>query len=157
MSSSSGQDAAGKQIVIGPAAAELVQAAFATRESAESELLETQRGEYFIVRTDRITPARVPALNEVEAKVIDAWQADERRKLADEKVKAAVEKANAGTDFPTLAKELGLEARIAKPVTRFENDTGNYLNPAGRAGTVQARARQDASPYAPPREACWSA
>lgn len=128
--SSSGQDAAGKQIVIGPAAAELVQAAFATRESAESELLETPRGEYFVVHTDRITPARTPTLNEVEAKVVDAWQADERRKLADEKVKAAVEKANAGTDFPTLAKELGLESRIAKPVTRFENDTGNYLNQA---------------------------
>jgi peptidyl-prolyl cis-trans isomerase D len=125
---SRGQDAAGKQVVIGPAAAELVQAAFATRESAESELIETPRGEYFVVRTDRITPARIPALNEVESKVVDAWQADERRKLADAKVKAAVEKANAGTDFTTLAKELSLEARIAKPVTRFEADAGNYLS-----------------------------
>ena len=84
-----GQDASGKQVVIGPGAAELVQAAFATRESAESELLETQRGEYFVVRTDRVTPARVPALTEVEAKVVEAWQAEERRKLADAKVKAA--------------------------------------------------------------------
>ena len=126
----SGQDPAGKQVVIGPAAAELVKAAFATREGAESELLDTQQGEYFIVHTDRITPARIPALSEVEAKVTDAWQAAERRKLADEKVKAAVEKANAGTDFPTLAKELGLESRVAKAVTRAENDTGNYLNQA---------------------------
>jgi peptidyl-prolyl cis-trans isomerase D len=125
---SRGQDASGKQVVIGPAAAELVEAAFATRESAESELLETPRGEYFVVRTDRITPARIPALSEVEPKVVEAWQADERRKLADAKVKEAVEKANAGTDFPTLANELGLEARIAKPVTRFEADAGNYLS-----------------------------
>ncbi len=123
-----GQDAAGKQVVIGPASSELIQAAFATRESAESDLLETPRGEYFIVRTDRITPARAPTLAEVEAKVVDAWQGEERRKLADEKVKAAVEKSNAGTDFVALAKELGLEARIAKPVTRFEADAGNYLS-----------------------------
>ena len=123
-----GQDAAGKQVVIGPAASELVQAAFATRESAESELLETQRGEYFIVHTDRITPARMPALSEVEAKAVESWQAVERRKLADEKVKQAVEKANAGTDFDALAKELGVEARITKPVTRFEADAGNYLS-----------------------------
>ena len=75
---SRGQDAAGKQVVIGPAAAELVQAAFATRESSESDLLETQRGEYFVVHTDRITPARIPALNEVEAKVVEAWERDER-------------------------------------------------------------------------------
>jgi peptidyl-prolyl cis-trans isomerase D len=122
-----GQDSEGKQVVIGPAANELVQAAFATRESAESELLETPRGEYFIVRTDRVTPARVPALTEVEAKVTLAWQAEERRKLADAKVKAALDKANAGTTFEALAKELGLEVRTTKPVTRFEADQGNYL------------------------------
>ena len=123
-----GQDAAGKQVVIGPASSELVQAAFATRESAESDLLETPRGEYFIVRTDRITPARAPTLAEVEDRVVAAWQLEERRKLAEAKVKDALEKANAGTDFATLAKELGLEARIAKPVTRFEADAGNYLS-----------------------------
>lgn len=123
-----GQDASGKQVVLGPAATELVQTAFATRESGESELVETQRGEYLVVHTDRITSARIPALGEVEAKVIDSWQAEERRKLADAKVKAAVERANSGTDFVTLAKELGVESRIAKPVTRFEADAGNYLS-----------------------------
>ena len=122
-----GQDPSGKQVVIGPGAAELVQAAFATRESAESDLLETQRGEYFVVRTDRVTPARIPTLNEVEAKVIEAWQAEERRKLADAKVKEAVEKADAGADLATLAKELGLEVRTTKAVTRFEADQPNYL------------------------------
>jgi peptidyl-prolyl cis-trans isomerase D len=123
-----GMDAAGKQVVIGPAAAELIQAAFATRESAESDLLETPRGEYFIVRTDRITPARIPALTEVEPKVVEAWEAEERRKLADAKVKAAVEQANAGTDFAAIAKDLGTELRTAKAVTRFEADAGNYLS-----------------------------
>jgi peptidyl-prolyl cis-trans isomerase D len=122
-----GQDASGKQVVIGPAANELVQAAFSTRESNESDLLETPRGEYFVVRTDRVTPARIPALNEVEEKVLAAWQADERRKLAETKVKAAVEKAESGTDLATLAKELGLEARTTKAVTRYEADQGNYL------------------------------
>jgi peptidyl-prolyl cis-trans isomerase D len=122
-----GQDASGKQVVIGPAASELVQAAFSTRESSESQLLETPKGEYFVVRTDRVTPARVPALSEVEAKVVDAWQAEERRKLADQKVKEALEKANSGGDLGAIAKDLGLELRTTKPVTRYEADTGNYL------------------------------
>src|SRR5262249_17709133 len=108
-----GQDPSGKQVVTGPAAAELVQAAFATRESRDSELLEKQRGEYFVVHTDRVTPARAPALSEVEAKVTEAWQAAERQRLANEKVKAAVEKANAGGDLAAIAKELGLEVRTA--------------------------------------------
>ncbi len=124
---SRGQDASGKQVVIGPAANELVQAAFATRESAESDLIETQHGEYFVVRTDRITPARIPSLNEVTEKVTTAWEAEQRRKLADAKVKEAVDKANAGTDLAALAKELGLELRTAKPLTRYEADQGNYL------------------------------
>jgi peptidyl-prolyl cis-trans isomerase D len=122
-----GQDMAGKQIVMGPVAGELVQAAFATREGGESQLLETQKGEYFVVRTDRVTPARTPALSEVEPKVLAAWQAEERRKLADQKVKEAVEKANSGGDLGAIAKELGLELRITKPVTRYDADTGNYL------------------------------
>jgi peptidyl-prolyl cis-trans isomerase D len=122
-----GMDPTGKQIVTGPAAAELVQAAFATRESTESDVLETQRGEYFVVRTDRVTPARIPALSEVDSKVVEAWQAEERRKLADAKVKGAVDMANAGTDLATIAKDLGLEVRTAKAVTRFEADAGNYL------------------------------
>ncbi|WP_421998656.1 peptidyl-prolyl cis-trans isomerase [Reyranella sp.] len=122
-----GQDAQGKQVVIGPAAHELVQAAFSTRESSESDLIETPRGEYFVVRTDRITPARTPTLNEVEAKVIEAWQQEERRKLADAKVKEAVEKANAGTGFEALSKELGVDIRTTKAVSRYENDQGNYL------------------------------
>lgn len=122
-----GQDPSGNQVVIGPAASELVHAAFGTRESSESLLLETQQGEYFVVRTDRITPARTPTLSEVEAKVVEAWQAQERRKLADEKVKVIVEKANAGADLDAIARELGLEVRTTKPVTRFESDSGNYL------------------------------
>jgi len=125
-----GQDPDGKQVVMGPAASELVQAAFATRESSESQLLETQKGEYFVVRTDRVTPARTPALSEVEAKVADAWQAEERRKRADAKVKEALDKANGDGDLGAIAKELGLELRTTKPVTRFDADPGNYLTQA---------------------------
>ena len=123
-----GQDAAGKQLVAGPAAQQLVQAAFQTRESADSELLQTQSDEYFVVHVDRITPARVPSLGEVEAKVSEAWQTEERRKLADAKVKEAVDKANAGNDLAAIAKQLGVEMRTTKPVNRFDADTGNYLS-----------------------------
>jgi len=143
-----GQDASGKQVVIGPAAAELVETAFATRESSESQLVETPKGEYFVVHTDRVTPARIPALSEVEPKVVDAWQAEERHKLADQKVKEALDKANAGGDLGAIAKELGLELRTTKPVTRYEADTGNYLTqqatqelfklPVGKAQSVRS-------------------
>lgn len=123
-----GQDASGKQVVIGAGAAELIKAAFSTREGNDSDLLETGKGEYVIVHTDRITPSRAPVLSEVEAKVTQAWEADQRRKLADQKVKDAVDKANTGNDFGAIAKELGLELRTTKAVTRFEADSGNYLS-----------------------------
>jgi peptidyl-prolyl cis-trans isomerase D len=125
---SRGLDPSGKQIVTGPAAAEIVQAAFATREGSDSDLLETPKGEYFIVHTDRITPSRTPALSEVEPKVLQAWEAEQRRKLADQKVKEAVDKANAGGDLAAIAKDLGVEVRTTKLVTRFDSDGGNYLS-----------------------------
>ena len=143
-----GQDPSGKQIVVGPAAAELVQAAFSTRESSESDLLETPKGEYFVVRTDRVTPARIPALSEVEAKVTDAWQVEERRKLADAKAKEALDKANAGGDLAAIAKDLGLDVQTSKPVTRFDADTASHLTqqataamfklPVGKAQSVRS-------------------
>ncbi len=122
-----GKDASGKQVVIGPAAAELVQAAFATRESNESDLLETQKGEDFVVRTDRVTPARVPALSEVEAKVTEAWQAEERRKLSDAKAKEAFDKANAGGDLAAVAKDLNAQIDTSKSVTRYDADPAAHL------------------------------
>ncbi|TMJ26485.1 MAG: hypothetical protein E6G95_13595 [Alphaproteobacteria bacterium] len=143
-----GQDPSGKQVVSGPASSELVQAAFATREGSESQLLETPKGEYFVVRTDRVTPSRTPALADVEAKVVEAWQNEERRKRADAKVKEALDKANSGGDLGAIAKELGLELRTAKAVTRYEADTGNYLTqpatlelfklPVGKASSVRS-------------------
>ena len=114
-------------MVIGPAAGELVQAAFATRESSESDLLETQKGEYFVVRTDRVTPARIPALSEVEAKVTEAWQAEERRKQADAKVKEAVDKLVAGADLAAVARDLGVQVETSKPVTRYDADASAHL------------------------------
>ncbi len=122
-----GQDQSGKQVVSGPAATEIMQAVFSTRESSESDLLETPKGEYFVVRTDRVTPARIPALSEVEAKVTEAWQVEERRRLADAKVKEAVDKTNAGGDLAAIAKGLGLEVRTTKPVTRYDADIPNQL------------------------------
>jgi peptidyl-prolyl cis-trans isomerase D len=143
-----GQDQSGKQVVLGPASSEMVQAVFATREGSESQLLETPKGEYFVVRTDRVTPSRTPALSEVEAKVIEAWQTDERRKLADAKVKEALDKVNGGGDLAAIAKELGLEMRTTKAVTRYEADPGNYLTqaatqelfklPVGKAASVRS-------------------
>src|SRR5262249_50308563 len=98
------------------------------RESSESDLLETPKGEYFVVRTERVTPSRAPALSEVEAKVSDAWQAAERRKQADQKVKDALDKVNGGGDLAAVAKELGARVRTRKPVTRYDADTGTSLS-----------------------------
>jgi len=143
-----GQDPSGKQIVIGAAAAELAQAAFSAREGADSEILETPKSEYFVVHVDRITPSRPPVLSEVEAKVVEAWQTEQRRKIADQKVKDAVDKANAGGDLAALAKALGVELRLTKPVTRFDADPGNYLTqpaalelfklPVGKVASVRS-------------------
>ena len=154
-----GQDPTGMQVVIGPAAAELAQAAFSAREGADSEILETPKSEYFVVHVDRVTPSRPPVLSEVESKVTDAWQTEQRRKMADQKVKDLVDKANAGGDFSALAKGLGVEVRVTKPVTRFDADPGNYLTqPAAlelfklAVGKVEAVRNADGNVIVRPKE-----
>ena len=110
--------------------------------AARASCWRRQRGEYFVVRTDRVTPARIPALTEVEAKVVEAWQAEERRKLADAKVKEALEKANAGTDL-ARASPRSSAWRCAPPSrSRASRPTSRQLpHPAGGAGAVQAGSR----------------
>lgn len=122
-----GADAEGRQVVVGAAAAALVEAAFATRESMESAVLDTPQGEFLAVRTDRIVPARVPALSEIEARVVEAWQASERRAEVDKRVKAALDRVNGGGEFSAEARSFGLEMRTTRAVARNENDVGNYL------------------------------
>ncbi len=128
-----GQDASGKQVMVGAAVPEILKTAFDTRESSESQLIDTPKGEFFVVRTDRVTPARVPALGDVEAKVVEAWQKEEQKKQAEAKTKELVDKVAGGANFEAEAKALGLEMRTTKPVSRFEADPGNYLTQAAVA------------------------
>ena len=125
------------------------------RERARASFWRRQRGEYFIVRTDRVTPARIPALTEVEAKVVEAWQAEERRKLADAKVKAALEKAN-GRHRPRRASPRNSAWRCAPPSrSRASRPISRQLpHPAGGAGAVQAGSRARPSRCAAPKAAC---
>ena len=110
--------------MIGPGAAELVQAAFNTRETPRAT--SWRRSAANISSSAPTASARrVPTLVEVEPRSSKPGR-PRAAKLADAKVKAA-SRAEAGTDLATIAKELGLEARTAKAVTRFEADQPNYL------------------------------
>ena len=145
-----------------------MQAAFATRESTESELLETPAGEYFVVRTDRVTPARIPALTEVEAKVdrslAGRGAAQARRRQGQGGARQGQCRRRPRRDrqgaWPGAAHHQG-RSRATRPIT------GNYLTqpaaqelfklPVGKAAVGAQRRRQrhraaQADPAGRPRQ-----
>ena len=132
---------------------ELVQAAFATRESSESQLLETPKGEYFVVRTDRVTPARIPALSEVEPKVVDAWQAEERRKLADAEGQGGAREGQQRRRPRRDRQGTRAGAAHHQGGDALRGRHRQLPDPAGDAGTVQAGGRQGRHRCAAPKAA----
>ena len=109
-----GQDATGKQVVIEPLRPSWCRPPRDARERRERAVGNAEGR--VLRRSHRPHHAGThPALSEVETKVTDAWQAEERPKLAEAKVKEAVEKANAGTDLAAaIAKELASRSGLPK-------------------------------------------
>ncbi len=106
---------------------ELTRRAFNLRKGDESGLTELGNGDFFVFRVVDVFPARVPELSEIKDKVVSAWQQTETLRLAEEKAKALVEKANAGGDFAALLKAEGLEPTATPPFTRNVNDPANNM------------------------------
>lgn len=76
-------------------APEALEAAFQTPQGETSQLIETKSGMFLLVRVDSITPPRTPPLEEVRARVVELWKAEQRGEAARrraEDILAAVEK-----------------------------------------------------------------
>ncbi len=66
---------------------EILKTLFETDELVESDILETENGDYYVVRTDAIEAPHTPALDEIRDKVTEAWKTNKRaeaiKELAD--------------------------------------------------------------------------
>jgi peptidyl-prolyl cis-trans isomerase D len=116
-----GTDAFGAPIAELLEAAGLLSAAFQGEVGIESDLVETEKGSYFIVRVDKITEPALRPLEDVRADVIAAWQAAQRAEAARAKADETADKVRGGAELSAVAAELGYETRTTPGLTRAES------------------------------------
>lgn len=98
------------------------QTAFATEAGDTSLLLETDRGGYFVLRVDGVTPPAPRPFGEVRGQVAEAWRAEERDRRLLERASQIAAKVNEGQTLEGVAADEGLEVRRTPPLTRDEAD-----------------------------------
>jgi peptidyl-prolyl cis-trans isomerase D len=95
-----------------------LEVAFSTGNGEESFLTEAGDDGYFIVRVDSVTEPALKSLDTVRAGVIKAWNAQQRRKMAQKSGEDMISALNAGGDLKKLASAKGLAVLLTKPISR---------------------------------------
>ena len=83
---------------------EIVQAAFTTDSDADSELVETEAGNYLILHVDAITPPTLRALESVHQKVLDGWQKEARAHQAERAAVRLADRVRGGEGLAAAAQ-----------------------------------------------------
>jgi len=129
-------DAAGKDPNGAPVegvTAQVAAATFETDAGAESPLSELEKGGYFMVRVDGLTPAQPRPFEQVKEQVLSSWQNEERRHRAEESAKAIAEKVRGGADFAAAATEAGAAIKVTQAVKRTDAAAEAGLPPQATA------------------------
>lgn len=135
-----GTDINAKKVKGLPKSGEFLSRAFEIELDEDSGVVETERGAIFVLRVDKIMKPALRPLKDIRAKVAAAWRARLRRKTAETKAKALLEKANTGETLTKLAKAEGLSARTTAPFARDGRAAGKNVSPALIAKLFKANA-----------------
>ena len=85
-------------------AGEIVQAAFTTESGADSDVIESEARNYFILRVDSVTPPAVRSLESVRQRVIDDWLAEARANQAQHAAEQLAERVRNGDSLAAAAQ-----------------------------------------------------
>lgn len=91
-----------------PDTSRFLEVAFETPAGETSLLEEADDGSYFVLRVDQVQEPRLKPVDEVRDQLVSAWQADERRRLAEEKAEALRLRASEASAFDALASDPGV-------------------------------------------------
>lgn len=106
-----------------------LQTAFELDEQTESTMRLADNGNYFIVRADKITQARVKPLEDVKPNVIANWKAAQRKEKLAALAKEMGEKLQDTASRTQEAKRAGLSVANSDAVTRQAPKVGAYALP----------------------------
>ena len=113
-----GNKADGKPEAGLPKSPEFLNTLFSTPSDEESDLVDMGATGYLILRTSERKPSQVRPLESVRVRAVQGWQAEQRRKLTEEKAKKAVDRINGGAALTEVAGELNFPVETSPPFNR---------------------------------------
>lgn len=131
-----GQDADGKPVAVSP---KLLAAGFALTQGAESDVVQEDKGEYFVVRADKVIPPQAPTLDKVRAKLTQYFQQTEMQKRMAAKLDGLVAQIKKGQTLEAAAASIGSKLNHMA-MTRQQAQSNNQIPPEQLSKIFQAKA-----------------
>lgn len=96
---------------------QILKTAYAQGTGDVSPILDDKNGNYFIVRTDAITPSAPKTFESVKDDVTDAWRKDQKVKAAKEVADKIAQGLRDGKELSSLTNQKGVSYRKSEPVS----------------------------------------
>jgi peptidyl-prolyl cis-trans isomerase D len=103
-----------------PAAPQFIDQLFRTEAGEESDLFQSEDGQYFAIKVTKVTPPAVKPLDSVREEVKEGFIAEARSKLLQAKVQALAEQAKKSGNLAEIGKSLGHAPITSMPLKRGE-------------------------------------
>jgi peptidyl-prolyl cis-trans isomerase D len=115
-------------------AAEIVQTAFTLESGSDSTLIESQAGNYFVLRVDNITAPALKPLDSVRDRAVAGWQDEARANQAQLAAERLAERVRNGESLAGAAQDSGFEVVLASELTRDGAPRDRGISPQILAG-----------------------
>lgn len=125
-----GRNHAGEEIDGLPAPEQFLQVAFNTPQGQRSLVQETDRGGYFVLRVESVTPSQKRPFDAVTDEVRQRLLAKRRADAAKAAATQLVEQTNASRDFRALAADRGARVQTSQPLRRTRNQNASAVEKA---------------------------
>lgn len=97
----------------------LLETAFKLPEGGDSEVTEDQRGEYFIVRVEKVTPPALPTINEIRGPLTAEYVSQEAQSLLKAKAEELAARVRKGESLEAVAASIGASAVPLTGLSQF--------------------------------------
>ncbi len=115
-------------------AGEILRTAFETDSGADSVLIESDAGNYFILRVDGVTPPALRSLDSVREQVAAGWQAEARANQAQHAAERLAERVRGGESLAAAAQAERYDVVLASELLRDAPPSDRGVSPQIVAG-----------------------
>lgn len=131
-----GQDAQGKPLGLTP---KLLSEGFMLAQGMESDVVQEDKGEYFVLRADKVIPPQPPTLDKVRPQLTQYFQQQELRKRMTAKQEELIARIKKGENMDAVAASVGAKVGQAA-MTRQQAEGNRQLAPEELEQIFQAKA-----------------